>query len=64
VRREVGEQRWSAFWAYLTRKDVTAAQVGQEFAMTAARVRVDYGRILEKLRHRLGTACSPGEGSS
>jgi RNA polymerase sigma-70 factor (ECF subfamily) len=63
VRREVGEQRWAAFWAYLTGKGVTAAQVGKEFAMTAARVRVDYGRILEKLRDRLGTAGLPQEGS-
>jgi RNA polymerase sigma-70 factor (ECF subfamily) len=63
VRQEVGEQRWSAFWAYLTRNRVTAAQVGKEFAMTAARVRVDYGRILEKLRNRLGTSCSSEEGS-
>jgi RNA polymerase sigma-70 factor (ECF subfamily) len=61
VRQEVGEQRWSAFWGYLTRQGVTAAQVGKEFAMTAARVRVDFGRILEKLRHRLGTACVPEE---
>jgi RNA polymerase sigma factor (sigma-70 family) len=57
VRQEVGEQRWAAFWAYLTRKGVTAAQVGKEFAMTAARVRVDSGRILEKLRNRLGKSC-------
>jgi RNA polymerase sigma factor (sigma-70 family) len=63
VRREVGEQRWSAFWAYLTRKGVTAAQVGKEFAMTAARVRVDNGRIVEKLRNRLGTSCAPEERS-
>ena len=63
VRREVGEQRWSAFWAYLTRRGVTAAQVGKEFGMTAARVRVDYGRILEKLRRRLGTSCPHEEGS-
>jgi len=63
VRQEVGEQRWSAFWAYLTRNGVTAAQVGKEFAMTAARVRVDYGRILEKLRNRLGKPCEPGAGS-
>jgi RNA polymerase sigma-70 factor (ECF subfamily) len=62
VRQEVGEQRWSAFWAYMTRQGVTAAQVGKEFAMTAARVRVDAGRILEKLRHRLGVACVPEGG--
>jgi RNA polymerase sigma-70 factor (ECF subfamily) len=62
VRREVGEQRWSAFWAYLTRRGVTAAQVGQEFAMTPARVRVDYGRILDKLRARLGRDGSAAEG--
>jgi RNA polymerase sigma-70 factor (ECF subfamily) len=61
VQQEVGPQRWSAFWAYLTRDGVTAAQVGEEFGMTAARVRVDFRRILKKLRERLGVS-APVEG--
>ena len=60
VQQEVGEQRWSAFWAYLTREGVTAAQIGEEFDMTAARVRVDCRRILDKLRDRLGMPAPPG----
>jgi RNA polymerase sigma-70 factor (ECF subfamily) len=60
VRGQVGEQRWAAFWAYVTRKDVTAAEVGEEFGMSAERVRVDCGRILNKLRASL--AAPPEEG--
>jgi RNA polymerase sigma-70 factor (ECF subfamily) len=63
VRLQVGEQRWSAFWAYLTRKGVTAAEVGAEFGMTAERVRVDFGRILKKLRGSLTAANVLEEGS-
>jgi RNA polymerase sigma-70 factor (ECF subfamily) len=64
VRSQVGEQRWGAFWAYLTRKDVTAAEVGEEFGMTAERVRVDFGRILKKLRGSLAAAAPSEEGPS
>jgi RNA polymerase sigma-70 factor (ECF subfamily) len=54
IREEVGERNWRFFWRTAV-DGQSAAEVGEEFGVTANTVRIVKMRVLRRLRERLST---------